>query len=118
MATTRTVRLLQRRTEQISFLSGLTTGEAFRLGDPDAPPWFQEEKIHEVSKAIYQYYAESDSVKWTDRSKFVFAIDRNPFQLFWSLDSQYFGRQLNEAQTFRFCQLFKVNRFTSGSLNR
>ena len=118
MATTRTVRLLQRRTEQISFLSGLTTGEAFRLGDPDAPPWFQEEKIHEVSKAIYQYYAESDSVKWTDRSKFVFAIDRNPFQFFWRVDSQYFGRQLNEAQTFRFCQLYEVNRFIRGSMNR
>ena len=48
MATTRTVRLLQRRTEQISFLNELTTGDAFRPDDPDAPPWFQEEKIHEV----------------------------------------------------------------------
>ena len=118
MATTRTVRLLQRRTEQISFLNELTTGDAFRPDDPDAPPWFQEEKIHEVSKAIYQYYAESDSVKWTDGSKFVFAIDRNPFQFFWRVDGQFFGRQLNEEQTFRFCQLFEVNRFISESMNR
>jgi len=118
MATTRTVRLLQRRTEQISFLNELTTGDAFRPDDPDAPPWFQEEKIHEVSMAIYQYHAESDSVKWTDGSKFVFAIDRNPFQFFWRVDGQFFGRQLNEEQTFRFCQLFEVNRFISESMNR
>jgi hypothetical protein len=118
MATTKTERLLRRRTEQISFLSGLTTGDSLRLDDPDSPPWFQEGKIHEVSRSTYQFHAESDSVKWADGSKFVFAIDRNPFQFFWRVDGQFFGRQLNEEQTFRFCQLFEVNRFISESMNR
>ena len=102
---------LRRKVEAISFINGLTTGLSISMQDANSPPWFEEGRIHQVSKSIYMYHVESDSVRWMDGRKFVFAIDQNPFQLFWSLDDNYFGRQLTEEETFRFCQLMEVKRY-------
>lgn len=102
---------LRRKVEAISFLNQLTTGSSVSMEDANSPPWFETGRIHQISRATYMYHAESDSVRWADGRKFVFAIDQSQFQFFWSVDGDYFGRQLSEEDTFRFCQLMDVKRY-------
>ena len=108
----RIVRSLRRKAEAISFLNELMAGAGYSLEDPNVPPWFEVEKIHEVSRSTYIYHAESNQVKWSDGVKFMFAIDRQPFQFFWKMDDCFFGRQLTEEETFYFCKLTDVKRYT------
>ena len=99
---------LRRKVEAISFLSHLMIGRACSMDNSDSPPWFETGRIYQVSRSTYMYHAESDSIRWTEGKKFIFAIDQSPFQLFWSTESSYFGRQLSEEETVRFCQLMDV----------
>ncbi len=113
-STAKTKRLalsLRRKVEANSFLNGLMTGTKYSFEGPESPPRFVPGRIHQVSRTTYAYHAESGSVRWADGKKFVFAIGKNPFQFFWSTDNDYFGRQLTEEDTFRFCQLMDVKRY-------
>ncbi len=104
---------LRQKVEAISFLNRLTTGKAISLDDADSVPWFEAGRIYQISRTTYMYHFESDSVRWSEGRKFVFTFDQNPFQLFWSTDDEFFGRQLTEEETFRFCQLMDVKRFVA-----
>ncbi len=103
---------LRRKAAMISFLNELTTGVVSSIDDPESPPWFEPGAIYQVCRTTYLYHAESTCVRWVDRRRFVFAVDLNPFQLFWSRNTEFFGRQLTESETFRFCQLTDVKRYT------
>jgi len=104
--------LLRRKADAISFLNELMTGTVYKIEDPEAPPWFVEGMIHQVDRTLYGYYAESPTLRWADGHKFAYARDMEPFQFFWKFDGEYFGRQLSEEDTFRFCQLLDVKRYT------
>ena len=106
------VRRLRRKAELISFLNGLTTGTVYSIEDPEAPPWFLSGTIHRIDRTLFGYHADSDYVRWGDGTKFVYANGREPFQFFWSEDGEYFERILTEEETFRFCQLTDVKRYT------
>ena len=106
------VRRLRRKAELNSFLNGLTTGTVYSIEDPEAPPWFLAGTIHRIDRTLYGYHADSDYVRWGDGTKFVYANGREPFQFFWSTDGEYFERMLTEEETFRFCQLTDVKRYT------
>lgn len=108
----RIVQSLRRKAETISFLNELMEGAGYSLEDPDAPPWFEVDKIHEISRSMYMCHAESNHVKWSDGAKFMLAVDRQPFQFFWKMDNRFFGRQLTEEETFYFCKLTDVKRYT------
>lgn len=103
---------LRRKVETISFLNQLMSGDMCRLDDAEVPPWFQPGLIHQILQTTYAYHAESKSVRWADGPKFMFANGLEPFQLFWINDGDYCGRQLSEEETFRFCQLTDVKRYT------
>ena len=103
---------LRRKVETISFLNLLMSGEICRLDDAEVPPWFQPGLIHQILRTTYAYHAESNSVRWEDGSRFMFANGLDPFQFFWIDDGDYYGRQLSEEETFRFCQLTDVKRYT------
>ena len=108
----RKVILLRRKAEAISFLNDLMTGTVCSLDGPNDPPWFTDGTIHRISRVLYGYYAESAAVRWNDGHKFVYANDYEPFQFFWKSDGEYFGRQLSHEETFRFCRLLGVKRYT------
>lgn len=110
--TVRMIVLLRRKADAISFLNELMTGTVYKIEDPEAPPWFVEGMIHQVDRTLYGYYAESPTLRWADGHKFAYARDMEPFQFFWKFDGEYFGRQLSEEETFRFCQLLDVKRYT------
>ena len=96
-STAKTKRLalsLRQKVEAFSFINGLGTGTKISMEDAESPPWFVPGRIHQISRTTYAYHAESGSVRWIDGKKFIFAIDKNPFQFFWSTDNEYFGRQL------------------------
>jgi hypothetical protein len=112
IASKRTMRSLRRKAELISFLNELTMGEVHSMDDPDSPPWFLAGTIHRVDRTLYMYHADSDYVRWGDGTKFVYANGREPFQFFWSADGGYFERMLTVEETFRFCQLTDVKRYT------
>ena len=103
---------LRRKAETISFLNKLMTGTVYSIEDPEAPPWFLEGTIHRIDRALYGYYAESPAVRWADVHKLVYSQGTEPFQFYWKADGEYFGRQLSEEETFRFCQLLEVKRYT------
>lgn len=112
IANKRTLLSLRRKVETISFLNELMTGKVHSIEDPEAPPWFLVGMIHRIDRTLYGYYAESDFVQWSDGPKFAYANGREPFQFFWITDGEFFGRQLSEEETFRFCQLTDAKRYT------
>lgn len=111
-ASTRKVVSLRRKAETISFLNQLMTGTVYSIEDPEAPPWFLEGTIHRIDRTLYGYYAESPTLRWANGHMFAYARDTEPFQFYWKADGEYFGRQLSEEQTFHFCQLLNVKRYT------
>ncbi len=111
VANKRMVLSQRRKVETISFLNGLMSEPINSLDDVDAPPWFQVGQVHQVSPTLYAYHAESNSVRWIEGLKFMFANDSQPFQFYWSKGGEHFGRQLSEEETFRFCQLTDVKRY-------
>ena len=103
---------LRRRTEAISFLHSLMSGPFQSLDDKEVPPWFEAGKVQQISGTVYTYHCECRRVRWRDVLKFAWANDGQPFVLFWITDCDYFARQLTEEETFRFCQLMDVKRYT------
>ncbi len=112
VANKRTVLSLRRKAETISFLNELMTGTVYSMDDAEAPPWFSVGNIYRIDLTLYYYHAESGSVRWADGSRFVYANGMEPFQFFWNADDEFFGRQLSETETFRFCQSMNVKRYT------
>ena len=108
----RMARSLRRRAESISFLHSLMSGPFHSIDDENVPPWFEVGEVQQVSDTVYAYYCECRRVRWRDGLKFVWANDHQPFVLFWRIDRDYFARQLSEEETFRFCQLLDVKRYT------
>ena len=104
---------LRRRTEAISFLHSMMSGQFQSLDDEEVPPWFEEGEVQQVSGTVYTYHRECRRVCWRDGLKFAWANEGQPFVLFWITDCDYFARQLTEEETFRFCQLLDVKRTRS-----
>ena len=112
IAINRVDRSLRKKVEGISFLNSLMSGRFHSLDDEEAPPWFEPGEIQQISGTVYIYHTEGRQVCWRDGLKFAWANGRQPFVLFWIKDCDYFARQLTEADTFRFCQLLDVKRYT------
>ena len=103
---------LRQKSEAISFLHSLMSGPFQSLDDEEVPPWFEAGKIQQISGTVYTYHSECRRVCWRDGLKFAWANEGQPFVLFWIMDCDYFARQLTEGETFRFCQLMDVKRYT------
>ena len=108
----RLTRTIRKKAEAISFLHSLMTGPFHSSDDEEAPPWFEPGKIQQISGTVYSYHSECRQVRWRDGLKFVWANVSQPFVFFWIKDCDYFARQLTEEETFRFCQLLCVKRYT------
>ena len=103
---------LRRKSEAISFLHSMMSGPFQSLDDEEVPPWFEAGKIQQISGTVYSYHCECRRVRWRNGLKFTWANEGQPFVLFWIKDCDYFARQLTEKETFRFCQLMDVKRYT------
>ena len=103
---------LRRKVETISFLNSLMSGPFHSLDDKEVPPWFEPGEIQQISGTVYSYHTECRQVRWRDGLKFAWTNGSQPFVLFWIRDCDYFARQLSEEETFRFCQLRNVKRYT------
>jgi len=101
---------LRHHAESISFIEQLMAGPVCSLEDPTEPPWFTPEHVYQIGQALYQYHADSENLRWAEDDKFVFAVDRQPFQFFWKNAGKYFARQLSEDESFQFCRLMNVKR--------
>ena len=108
----RLTRSIRRKAEAISFLHSLMTGPFHSLDDEEVPPWFEAGEIQQISGTVYTYHTECPQVQWRDGLKFAWANGSQPFVLFWIRDCDYFARQLTEEETFRFCKLLDVKRYT------
>ena len=108
----RLTRSIRRKVEAISFLHSLMTGPFYSIDDEEVPPWFEAGEIQQISGTVYSYHTECRKVRWRDRLKFAWANGSQPFVLFWIRDCDYFARQLTEEETFRFCRLLDVMRYT------
>ena len=94
-----------RKTEVSEFLSTHTAGDAVAIDCDSVTPWFEPGRKYEVSEEVFYYFLEVLPPRWMSGSVFAFGEGCDPFRLFWQRDGQFFGRELTEEETVRFCEL-------------
>jgi hypothetical protein len=87
------------------FLRALTGGAAVTIDCDSVPPWFEPRRKCQVSEEVFFYFLEVLPPRWMNGSMFAFGEGCGPFRLFWQHDGRFFGRELTEEETVRFCQL-------------
>jgi hypothetical protein len=87
------------------FLRTLTAGAAVAIACDSVPPWFEPSRKCEVSEEVFFYFLDVLPPRWMSGSMFAFGEGGGPFRLFWQRDGRFFGRELTEEETVRFCQL-------------
>lgn len=95
----------RQKVEFWEFLSTLTGGAAVAIDCDSVPPWFEPAVNIEISEEAFFYFLELLPPRWMNGSVFAFGEGSGPFRLFWQCEGRFYGRELTEQETVRFCEL-------------
>ncbi len=87
------------------FLLTLNAGAAVAIDSDSVPPWFEPGVDCEVSEETFFHFLELLPLRWMNASTFAFGEGGGPFRLFWQHDGRFYGRELTQEKTVRFCEL-------------
>ena len=95
----------RQKAELWQFLLTLNAGAAVAIDCDSVPPWFEPGVNCEVSEETFFHFLELLPPRWINGSMFAFGEGSGPFRLFWQNDDRFYGRELTQNETVRFCKL-------------